>query len=69
MCDCVNQTTERLKGMFPEAESIEFVNQELLSKKLFSTVEIKVAGKKKPMKQYLLHSYCPICGHKYGEAE
>lgn len=62
MCDCVKQAKEKFKEMFPEAEKVEFASQ------LFSTVKVKMPGRKKPTAHILLHSHCPMCGKKYGEA-
>ena len=66
MCKCIEQTVEQLKVvMYPDAENISFANQELISGKLFSSVEAQLPGKKKPQIVQLLHSYCPMCGEKY----
>lgn len=65
MCNCIQTVKEKMKEFHPDAESISFENQELLSGRLFSTLEIMIPGKKKPQKELLLHSYCPICGKPY----
>lgn len=67
MCDCITKTTEKLKDLFPDAMSVEYENIELLSGRVYSTINITLQGKKKPKKQYLIHSYCPMCGEKYAE--
>ena len=65
MCNCIKETEKRFRELYPDAEAIEYENVELLSGKVYSTVNIVAQGKKKPKKQLLLHSYCPICGQKY----
>lgn len=65
MCNCVREAENKFKELYPDAENIEYENVEMLSGKVYSTVNVTLKGKKKPKRQLLLHSYCPICGQKY----
>lgn len=67
MCDCIKNTVNKFKEMYPEAENISYQNIEMLSQRVYSTVEIKLPDKKKPIERLVLHSYCPICGKKYDD--
>ena len=69
MCNCINEVKQMMKETFPNAESISFENVEMLSGRIFSTLEIKLPNKKKPQKQLLLHSICPMCGKAYEDKE
>jgi hypothetical protein len=71
MCNCIKELEEKLKtnykSDYPELENAKLINVEVLSGRIYSTVEIHIKGKKKPITQYILHSHCPICGKKYDE--
>lgn len=69
MCNCVNETVAKFKEMYPDAERVSYQNIELMSGKVYSTIELKLKDKKKPIEKMLLHSYCPTCGKKYEEGE
>lgn len=69
MCKtCRDQVLERLKEMYPEGD-LCFQNVELLSNKLYDTVEHTYAKGKRTVKKQILISggYCSKCGGKLAE--
>ena len=64
-CNCIKEIEAKFKELYPEAESIEYQNIEICSKRVYSTIEVKMPNRKKPVEKMLLLSYCPHCGAEY----
>ena len=70
MCDCLQKMNDKIKDkLHPNAEHISVNNLEYMSGKLFSTFEVSLPDKKKPIKVNVLYSNCPFCGEPYGKTE
>lgn len=69
MCNCKEEFCNQILKIMPNAESAIIANTELLSGRTYSMAKVTVNGRKKPIEQLILNSYCPFCGKPYKESE
>lgn len=63
MCNCIQEVSKKLSEKVGTVG--EITNVELFSQTIYSTFEYKQGKKKKSI--LVMHTFCPICGKKYGE--
>lgn len=77
MCECLLEIPKKLVQNQPlkgkvvtvaEVSEATFVYSESknnMDMRTYSDVELQVEGKKRPVTQKMLHTFCPFCGVKY----
>lgn len=66
-CGCIERIQNGMRERYyPDAEHV-FVAREMLSGKTYSTLTVRLSGKKKEIEVPIFHSFCPWCGERYSE--
>lgn len=76
MCSCVENLEKRMVDEQPVLKDRLITNATLQNQVWLvqsaqivtsSIIELKVEGRKSPVKQNVIHSYCPFCGSPYNK--
>ena len=66
-CGCIDRIQDEMRERYyPDAEYI-FIDREMLSGKTYSTLTVRLPGKKKEKEVSIFHTFCPWCGVRYSE--
>lgn len=72
MCDCIDKFKKKMIGFDYKGKKVikaKFISAAIMfsSFKLQATgeIELTLEGGKRPIKQSVVYSFCPLCGKKY----